>query len=78
MIPHILGSKPVVEAMEADLKPRVELLRQQGIVPKLAVVAALARTLTILATSAWLSSGPNRSILQCRCSTTPKTLTLNW
>ena len=28
MIPHILGSKPVVEAMEADLKPRVELLRQ--------------------------------------------------
>ena len=38
MIPHILGSKPVVEAMEADLKPRVELLRQQGIVPKLAIV----------------------------------------
>lgn len=38
MIPHILGSKPVVEAMEANLKPRVELLRQQGIVPKLAIV----------------------------------------
>lgn len=38
MIPHILGSKPVVEAMENDLKPRVELLRQQGIVPQLAIV----------------------------------------
>ena len=38
MIPHILGSKPVVEAMRADLKPRVELLRQRGIVPTLAIV----------------------------------------
>lgn len=36
--PAYSWSKPVVEAMEADLKPRVELLRQQGIVPKLAIV----------------------------------------
>lgn len=38
MIPHILGSKPVVESMNADLHPRVESLRQQGIVPTLAIV----------------------------------------
>lgn len=38
MIPHILGSKPVVEAMEADLQPRVEQLRQRGIIPTLAIV----------------------------------------
>lgn len=38
MIPHILGSKPVVEAMNADLHPRVESLRQKGIIPTLAIV----------------------------------------
>lgn len=38
MTPHILGSKLVVEAMERDLKPRVELLRQQGVIPTLAIV----------------------------------------
>ena len=38
MIPHILGSKPVVEAMEKDLKPRVEQLRARGVVPTLAIV----------------------------------------
>lgn len=38
MIPHILGSKPVVEAMDIDLRPRVELLRQKGIIPTLAIV----------------------------------------
>lgn len=38
MIPHILGSKPVVEAMERDLKPRVESLRACGIIPTLAIV----------------------------------------
>lgn len=70
MIPHILGSKPVVEAMEADLKPRVELLRQQGIVPKLAIVRVGANP-DVSVTSAWPSSVPSRSILQCRCSTTP-------
>lgn len=38
MIPHILGSKPVVEAMADDLRPRVESLRQRGIVPTLAIL----------------------------------------
>ncbi len=38
MIPHILGSKPVVDAMNADLHPRVESLRQKGIIPTLAIV----------------------------------------
>lgn len=38
MIPHILGSKPVVEAMNANLHPRVESLRQKGIIPTLAIV----------------------------------------
>lgn len=38
MIPHILGSKPVAEAMEADLRPRVERLRQHGVIPTLAIV----------------------------------------
>lgn len=38
MISHILGSKPVVEAMNADLHPRVESLRQKGIIPTLAIV----------------------------------------
>lgn len=41
--PHILGSKPVVEAMEADLKPRVETLRSRGIIPTLAIVRVGAR-----------------------------------
>lgn len=77
MIPHILGSKPVVEAMEADLKPRVELLRQQGIVPKLAIVRVGANP-DDLSYERMAIKRPNRSILQCRCSTIPKTLTLNW
>lgn len=38
MIAHILGSKPVVEAMNADLHPRVESLRQRGVIPTLAIV----------------------------------------
>lgn len=38
MTAHILGSKPVVEAMARDLRPRVELLRGRGIVPTLAIV----------------------------------------
>lgn len=38
MTPHILGSKPVVEAMNANLHPRVELLRQKGVIPTLAIV----------------------------------------
>lgn len=38
MIPHLLGSKPVIEAMEQDLGPRVELLRARGVVPTLAIV----------------------------------------
>lgn len=38
MTPHILGSKPVVEAMNANLRPRVELLRQKGVIPTLAIV----------------------------------------
>lgn len=43
MIPHLLGSKPVVEAMRADLEPRVELLRARGVIPTLAIVRVGAR-----------------------------------
>lgn len=39
----ILKSKPVIDAMAADMKPRVEALKAQGVVPSLAIVRVGSR-----------------------------------